>query len=44
MDGHGTWSEVPDYGQCGVRRCARLAPYRNGRWVYEPYGDGLGFV
>ncbi|MFZ0687304.1 MAG: DUF6600 domain-containing protein [Terriglobales bacterium] len=38
MDGHGTWSEVPDYGP--VWRPAEpqgWAPYRNGRWVYEPY-------
>ena len=38
LDGHGTWSEVPDYGQ--VWRPAvspDWAPYRNGRWVYEPY-------
>ncbi|MGB0046446.1 MAG: DUF6600 domain-containing protein, partial [Terriglobales bacterium] len=38
LDGHGTWSEVPDYGP--VWRPAvppGWAPYRNGRWVYEPY-------
>ncbi len=38
LDGHGTWSEVPDYGP--VWRPAvppDWAPYRNGRWVYEPY-------
>ncbi len=39
MDNHGTWSEVPDYGP--VWRPAETdpnwAPYRNGRWVYEPY-------
>lgn len=39
LDGHGTWSEVPDYGQ--VWRPAvsdpDWAPYRDGRWVNEPY-------
>jgi hypothetical protein len=39
LDNHGTWSEVPDYGQ--VWRPNETdpdwAPYRNGRWVYEPY-------
>jgi hypothetical protein len=38
LDGHGTWSEVPDYGP--VWRPAvspDWAPYRNGHWVYEPY-------
>ena len=38
LDGHGTWTEVPDYGP--VWRPAvppGWAPYRNGRWVYEPY-------
>jgi len=39
LDNHGTWSEVPDYGP--VWRPAETdpnwAPYRNGRWVYEPY-------
>ena len=38
LDGHGTWSEVPDYGP--VWRPAvppDWAPYRDGRWVYEPY-------
>ncbi|MGB9084282.1 MAG: DUF6600 domain-containing protein, partial [Terriglobales bacterium] len=38
MDGHGTWSEVPDYGQVWRPNVAPgWAPYRNGRWVYEPY-------
>jgi len=39
LDNRGTWSEVPDYGP--VWRPAETdpnwAPYRNGRWVYEPY-------
>jgi hypothetical protein len=39
LDSHGTWSEVPDYGS--VWRPAvsdpDWAPYRDGRWVYEPY-------
>jgi hypothetical protein len=39
LDSHGTWSEVPDYGR--VWRPAESdpdwAPYRDGRWVYEPY-------
>ena len=39
LDNHGTWSDVPDYGP--VWRPAvsdpDWAPYRNGRWVYEPY-------
>jgi hypothetical protein len=39
LDAHGTWSEVPDYGR--VWRPAETdpdwAPYRDGRWVYEPY-------
>ncbi len=39
LDSHGTWSEVPDYGQ--VWRPTVVdpdwAPYRDGRWVDEPY-------
>jgi hypothetical protein len=38
LDGHGTWSEVPDYGPVWrPAEPAGWAPYRNGRWVYEPY-------
>jgi hypothetical protein len=38
LDGHGTWSEVPDYGQVWRPTVPPdWAPYRNGRWVYEPY-------
>src|SRR5579862_2499217 len=38
LDAHGTWSEVPDYGQVWVPRVdSGWAPYRDGRWVWEPY-------
>src|SRR5271155_1539698 len=39
LDGNGTWSEVPDYGQVWRPSVSDpdWAPYRNGRWVYEPY-------
>jgi hypothetical protein len=38
LDAHGTWSEVPDYGQVWRPNVgADWAPYRDGRWVYEPY-------
>src|ERR1700722_19439281 len=38
LDGHGTWSEVPDYGPVWRPSVPPgWAPYRNGRWVYEPY-------
>src|SRR6266446_6734435 len=38
LDNHGTWSEVPDYGQVWRPNVADdWAPYRDGRWVYEPY-------
>src|SRR3984957_490916 len=38
LDGHGQWSEVPDYGQVWRPNVAAgWAPYRDGRWVYEPY-------
>ncbi|MGD0212907.1 MAG: FecR family protein [Terriglobales bacterium] len=38
LDGHGTWSEVPDYGPVWRPTVAPgWAPYRDGRWVYEPY-------
>jgi hypothetical protein len=39
LDRNGTWSEIPDYGP--VWAPANVdpgwAPYRAGRWVYEPY-------
>ena len=38
LDGHGTWSEVPDYGPVWRPNVdPGWAPYRYGRWVYEPY-------
>src|SRR5713101_6859300 len=38
LDNHGTWSEVPDYGQVWRPNVADdWAPYRDGRWVDEPY-------
>ena len=39
LDNHGTWSEVPDYGPVWRpdETDPNWAPYRNGRWVYEPY-------
>jgi FecR protein len=39
LDNRGTWSEVPDYGQVWrpTETDPDWAPYRNGRWVYEPY-------
>lgn len=39
LDAHGTWSEVPDYGQVWRPTVTDpdWAPYRDGRWVYEPY-------
>jgi hypothetical protein len=38
LDGHGTWTEVPDYGPVWRPAVAPgWAPYRAGRWVYEPY-------
>jgi hypothetical protein len=38
LDGHGVWSEVPDYGQVWIpRQDPGWAPYRTGRWVYQPY-------
>jgi hypothetical protein len=46
LDGHGTWTEVPDYGPVWRPTVAPgWAPYRDGRWVYEPYWwMDLGFV
>ena len=39
LDNHGTWSEVPDYGPVWRPTVSDpdWAPYRDGRWVYEPY-------
>ena len=39
LDAHGTWSEVPDYGRVWrpTETDPDWAPYRDGRWVYEPY-------
>jgi hypothetical protein len=39
LDQHGTWSEVPDYGPVWTpsETSPDWAPYRDGRWVYEPY-------
>ncbi len=38
LDAHGTWTEVPDYGQVWVPQVDYgWAPYRDGRWVWEPY-------
>jgi FecR protein len=39
LDNHGTWSEVPDYGRVWRPTVTDpdWAPYRDGRWVYEPY-------
>ncbi len=38
LDGHGVWSEVPDYGPVWTPNVdPGWAPYRAGRWVYEPY-------
>jgi hypothetical protein len=39
LDTYGTWSEVPDYGPVWIPSGAGpdWAPYRDGRWVYEPY-------
>jgi hypothetical protein len=38
LDNHGSWTEVPDYGQVWVpSQGPDWAPYRDGRWVWEPY-------
>ncbi len=39
LDNRGTWSDVPDYGPVWrpTETDPDWAPYRNGRWVYEPY-------
>jgi len=39
LDTYGTWSEVPDYGPVWMpaQTGPDWAPYRDGRWVYEPY-------
>src|SRR6267378_4665658 len=37
LDNHGTWTDVPDYGQVWRPNVADdWAPYRDGRWVDEP--------
>jgi len=37
LDNHGTWTDVPDYGQVWRPDVADdWAPYRDGRWVDEP--------
>ena len=38
LDNHGTWTDVPEYGQVWRPNVADdWAPYRDGRWVDEPY-------
>jgi hypothetical protein len=38
LDAHGSWRNVPDYGDVWVpSEPADWAPYRDGNWVYEPY-------
>jgi len=38
LDGYGTWSEIPDYGQVWTpAQGPGWAPYSSGRWVWEPY-------
>jgi len=39
LDTYGTWSEVPDYGPVWIPSHSDpdWAPYRDGRWVWEPY-------
>ena len=39
LDQHGAWTEVPDYGPVWTPSDTGpdWAPYRDGRWVYEPY-------
>ncbi len=38
LDAHGSWRNVPDYGDVWVpNEPADWAPYRDGNWVYEPY-------
>jgi hypothetical protein len=39
LDNHGTWSEVPDYGQVWTPNNVDpdWAPYSAGNWVWEPY-------
>jgi len=38
LDNHGTWSEVPDYGQVWTpNEPEGWTPYSDGRWVWEPY-------
>jgi hypothetical protein len=38
LDAHGSWRNVPDYGDVWVpNEPADWAPYRDGNWTYEPY-------
>ncbi|PYX33257.1 MAG: hypothetical protein DMG80_06525 [Acidobacteria bacterium] len=39
LDSYGHWRNVPDYGQVWQPAAAAgdWAPYRDGRWVWEPY-------
>jgi hypothetical protein len=39
LDQYGTWSNVPDYGQVWTPSVQdpNWVPYRDGRWVWEPY-------
>ncbi len=39
LDTYGKWSEVPDYGPVWIPSGTdpNWAPYRDGRWVYQPY-------
>jgi hypothetical protein len=38
LDGHGQWTEIPDYGQVWTPNVdPGWAPYRAGSWVYQPY-------
>ncbi len=39
LDQYGVWNEVPDYGQVWTPNTTdpNWAPYRDGRWVWEPY-------
>src|SRR5258708_24748884 len=38
LDAHGSWRNVPDYGDVWVpNEPADWAPYRDGNWTYDPY-------
>src|ERR1019366_3587541 len=44
LDAYGHWSDVPDYGSLWFPTAAAgWAPYRDGRWGFEPY-YGWSFV